>query len=106
MNLASTSLEQISTGFASSHLVTYSTTIIMYLAPVIFASIGNGPMKSMAQISNVKIGFTNIKGISLLGRGRPSHCHLSHWLTNFLQSLYSVGHHSPDCWILLAVVSA
>ena len=53
----------------SAHLVTYSTMVIMYLAPVRFAGIGNGPMKSMAQISYIKIGFTNIKGISILGRG-------------------------------------
>ena len=69
MNLAATSLEQVSTGSASAHLVTYSTAVIMYLAPVHFAGIGNGRMKSMAQISYIKIGFTNIKGISILGRG-------------------------------------
>ena len=63
----------MSTGSASAHLITYSTAVIMYLAPVLFASIGNGPMKSMAQISNVKLGFTDIKGIYVLGRGRPSH---------------------------------
>ena len=62
----------VSTGFASAHLVTYSTAFIIYLAPVLFAGIGNGPMKSMAQISNFKLGFNDIKGISVLGRGRPS----------------------------------
>ena len=56
----------MSTGYASAHLVTYSTAVIMYLAPVLFASMGNGPMKSMAQISNVKLGFTDIKGIYVL----------------------------------------
>ena len=70
MNLAAISLEHVLTGFAFTHLVTYSTTVIIYLAPVLFAGIGNGdPMKSMAQISNVKLGFTDIKGISVLGRG-------------------------------------
>ena len=73
MNLTSTSLEQVSTGSTSSHLVTYSTAVMMYLAPVLFAGIGNGPMKSMDQISNVKLRFTDIKGFSMLGRGRPSH---------------------------------
>ena len=73
INLAATSLEHVSIGSASTHLVTYSIAVIMYLAPVLFAGIGNGPMKSMAQISNVKLGFTDIKGISVLGRGRPSH---------------------------------
>ena len=54
------------TGSASAHLVTYSTAVIIYLAPVLFSGIGNGPMKSMAQISNFKLGFTDIKGISVL----------------------------------------
>ena len=66
------SLEHVSTGSASAHLVTYSTAVMMYLAPILFAGIGNGPMKLMAQISNVKLGFTDIKGIFMLGRGRPS----------------------------------
>ena len=44
----------------------------MYLAPVPFVGIENGPMKLMAQISNFKLGFTDIKGISVLGRGQPS----------------------------------
>ena len=46
----------VSTGSASAHLVTYSTAVMMYLAPVLFAGIGNGPMKSMAQISNANLG--------------------------------------------------
>ena len=56
-------------GSASTHLVTYSTAVTMYLAPVLVAGIGNGPMKLMAQISNVKLGFIDIKGISILGKG-------------------------------------
>ena len=63
INLAAISLEHVSTGYASAHLVTYLTAVIVYLAPVLFASIGNGPMKSMAQILNVKLGFTDIRGI-------------------------------------------
>ena len=66
------SLEHVSMGSAFSHLVTYSTVVIIYLAPDHFARIGNGPMKSIAQISNVRLGFTDIKGISMLSRGRPS----------------------------------
>ena len=73
INLAAISLEHVSTGSASSHLVTYSTAVIIYLTPDIFTGIGNGSMKSMAHISNVRMGFTDIKGISVLGRGRPSH---------------------------------
>ena len=48
MNLAAISLEHVSTGSASAHLVIYSTAVIIYLAPDLFAGIGNGPMKSMA----------------------------------------------------------
>ena len=67
------SLEHVLTGSASAHLVTYSTAVIMYLAPILFdGCMGNGTMKSIAQISNVKLGFTNIKGIYVLGRGRPN----------------------------------
>ena len=36
MNLEATSLEQVSTGSASAHLVTYSAAVTIYLAPVIF----------------------------------------------------------------------
>ena len=63
-----TSLEHVSTGSASAHLVMYSTAVIIYLAPVFFAGIGNGHMNSIAHISNVRLGFTDIKGISILGR--------------------------------------
>ena len=73
MNLAATSLEHVSTGSTSAHLVTYSTVVIIYLTPDHLAEIGKGPMKSIAQISNVRLGFIDIKGISVLGRGRPSH---------------------------------
>ena len=69
MNLEAISLEQVSTGSTSSHLVTYSTAVIMYLTPVLLVGIENGLMKSMAQISNVRLGFTDIKGIFVLGRG-------------------------------------
>ena len=72
LNLAATSLEKVSTGSASAHLVTYSTVVIIYIVPDHLARIGNGPMKSIAQISNVRLEFTDIKGISVLGRGRPS----------------------------------
>ena len=59
----------MSTGSTSAHLVTYSTAVIMYLAPVLFVGMENGPMKLIAQISNVKLGFTEFRGIYVLGRG-------------------------------------
>ena len=105
MNLETTSLEQVSIGSTLSHLVTYCTVVIIYLEPVLFAGIGNGPMKSMAQISNFRLRFIDIKEFSILGRGQPNHWHQLHWLTKFLHSLYRVGHHSPDYWIFLTVVS-
>ena len=59
MNLAAILLEHVLTGSASAHLVTYLTAVMIYLVPVHFAGIGNGPMKSMAQIF-------------VLGKGLPS----------------------------------
>ena len=73
MNLVATSLEYFLTSFASSHLVTYSNAVMMNRAPVLLARTRNGPMKSIAQISNVRLGFTDIKGISVLGKARPKH---------------------------------
>ena len=105
MNLAATSLEHVSTGSACAHLVTYSIAIKIYLTLVLFAVTGNGPIKLIAHILNVRLGFSNINDIFVLGSGRPRHWHQSHLLTNVLQSLYSAGHHSPDCWIFFAVVS-
>ena len=43
--------------------------MIIYPTPVPLASIGSGHIKSITQISNVKLGFTDIKGILVLGRG-------------------------------------
>ena len=85
MNCAATSLEQVSTGSTSSHLATYSTAMIIYRAPVRLVGTGNGPMKSIAQISNVKFGFTDIIRILVLGRGWSNHWHWSHFLTNIQQ---------------------
>ena len=54
-NLVATSLEQVSKGSASAHLVTYSTAVMMYLTCVLFAGTGNGPIKLIAHISNVHL---------------------------------------------------
>ena len=71
MNLVATSLEQVLTGSASAHLVTYSIAVIIYLAPVLFDKTGNAPIMSVAHISNVRLGFTDIKDIYVLGSGQP-----------------------------------
>ena len=44
---------------------------MIYHAPILLARTVNGPIKLIAQISNVRLGFTKIKGISVLGRGQP-----------------------------------
>ena len=72
INFMATSLEHVSIGSVSSHLVTYSTAIIVCHGPILLSSIWNGTIISISQISNVKLGFTDIKGITVLGRGLPS----------------------------------
>ena len=57
------------TGSTSSHFVTYSTVVIIYLAPVLFPCLGNGPTKSIAHVSKARLGFTGIRGISFFKRG-------------------------------------
>ena len=72
MNLAATYFVHEGTGSDSTHLVTYSTAIIMYLSPVLFPCFGNGPIKSIAQVSKVKLGLIGKRGISLFGSGWPN----------------------------------
>ena len=72
MNLAATSFVHEGTGSASTHLVTYSTIVIMYLAPILFPYFGNGPIKSIAQVSKAKLGFIGRRGISYFESGRPN----------------------------------
>ena len=72
MNLASTSFVHEGTGYASAHLVTYSTIIIIYLAPILFPCFGKGPIKSIDQVSKVKLGIIGKRGISLSGSGQPN----------------------------------
>ena len=71
INLVATSFVQEWIGFASSHLVTYSTTVIMYLVPILFPCFGKGPIKSMAQVSKVRIGLMGMRGISFFCNGQP-----------------------------------
>ena len=72
MNLDATSFQHEGTGSASSHLVTYSTVVIMYLAPVLLPCFGNGPTKSIAEVSKPKLRFIGMRGISFFRRGQPS----------------------------------
>jgi hypothetical protein len=72
MNFAETSLVQDSIGSTSSHLVTYSTAVMMYLAPVLLALCGNGSTKLIAQILKARLDFIELSGISFFHKGRPS----------------------------------
>ena len=47
--------------------------VMIYLSPIRLPGVGNGTMKSIAQISNVKLGFTDIREIFVLGKGLPIH---------------------------------
>ena len=71
MNFDVVSIVKFSSGFASSHLVKYSMVVMMYFSPHLLALIGNGPKKSMAYISNGKLGFIECKGISFFHNGQP-----------------------------------
>ena len=72
MNLAATSFVHEGTSSTYAHLVTYSTVVIIYLAPVRFPYFGNGPIKSIAQVSKVNLGLIGKRGISFFGSGRPN----------------------------------
>lgn len=53
---------------------------MMYLALVLWTSFGNGPIKSIAQISKVILGFMDINEISWFFNGQPSLWRLSHFM--------------------------
>ena len=72
MNLAATTFVHEGIGSTSTHLVTYSTAVIMYLAPVLLPCFGNGPTKSITQVSKDKLGFIGMRGISFFKRGQPN----------------------------------
>jgi hypothetical protein len=78
----------------------------MYFSPDIFSLFGNGLTKSMAQILNSKLGFTECKGISFFHYGRPILWHLSHFFIYSQQSLCKFGHQRLDWRIFMAIVSA
>ena len=105
MNLVATAFMQDYTGFSSSHFMTYITTIIMYLAPILFPCFGKEPIKFMSQVSNVRLGIMGRRGISFFCNGQPILWKASHWAILFLQSLFIFGHHRPDWRISLMVVS-
>lgn len=78
MNLAATYFVQEWTGSTSAHTMIYSTTVIMYLIPILFPCFGKGPIKSMAQVSNVRLGFMGRRGISFFCNGWPILWQASH----------------------------
>ena len=78
INLDATSFVQEWTGSAFYHLVTYSTAVIMYLAPVLFPCFGKGPIKFMAQVSKVRLGLIGRRGNSFFYNGWPILLQASH----------------------------
>jgi hypothetical protein len=60
------------TGATSAHLVKYSFTVIMYLAPVHFAGGLIGPTKSISHLSNAYNVTCGRNGISSLMLGLPT----------------------------------
>ena len=83
-------------GFASSHLVTYSIVVIMYLAHVLFPCFGKGPINYMAQVSKVRLGIMGRRGISFFCNGQPILWQASQSKILFLLFLFIEGHHRPD----------
>lgn len=71
INMVATSFVQDATRSTSTHLVIYSTVVIMYLAHVLYLGFGKGPTKSISHISSVKQGLMEIRGISFYFRGLP-----------------------------------
>ena len=63
---------QYFTGVASAHLVRYSVTMIMYLAPVLFVGGLIGPTKSIAHFLNACNVTYGHNGISSLLLGFPT----------------------------------
>ena len=74
INLVATYFVQEWIGSSFSYLVTYSTAVIMYLALVLFPCFGKGTIKSMAKVSNVRLGLMGRRGISFFYKGRPILC--------------------------------
>ena len=71
INFVATCFVQECTGSTSTYLVTYSTTVIMYLAPILFPCFGKRPIKSIAQVSKVRLGLMGKRGISFFCNGWP-----------------------------------
>ena len=71
INLVATSLLNDSIGSTFVDFVTYSRTMIMYLALVLYPGFGKDPTKSISYISNVRLGVMDIWGISFCFKGLP-----------------------------------
>jgi hypothetical protein len=80
------------TYLSSAHLVGYSVTVIIYLAPVRFPGGFIGPTKSMAHFSNYCRVICGANGISFLQDGFPTRWHTLHALVYSLASMCNVGH--------------
>lgn len=78
---------------------------MIHLAPIIFPCLGKGPIKSIAQVSKVRLGLIGRRGISFFWSGRPILWWASHWAIFYLQSLLIEVYHILDWRIFLMVMS-
>ena len=78
MKFVAASFVQEWIGSPSAHLVTYSIVVIMYLAPILIPCFGKGPIRFMAQVSNVRLGLMERRGISFFYNGQPILWQASH----------------------------
>ena len=79
---------------ASSHLVSYSFVVIIYLAPDLLVCGLIVPTKSIAHLSNTLRVTWGFRGISSLLDGFPTHWQTSQFWQYSFTSLETVGHHS------------
>jgi len=63
INLATNSLVHDTTGFVSTHFITYSTVVMMYFSPVHFSLLGNRSKNSTPHISNGRDGIMECNDI-------------------------------------------
>ena len=105
INSVSTSLLQDSTSCVSFHFVSYYIVVRIYIAPILYLGLEKVPTESIAHISNINLGFMDIKGISFCLRGIPILWQSSHLRSWDLQSQLKVGNHNLSCRIFLIIVS-
>lgn len=95
----------ISNSSTSTHLVKYSTIVMIYFSPVCLALLGNRSMKLISQISKGSDGTIECCSIWCVNSGRLDLWHMSYFSACCQQSRNNICHHNPSCNIFRAVVS-